>query len=110
MLIPNGKKAVIAPEKLRDYLLNADHRRGASKARLLLTMGYTPGAWHVLEADLRSQHLTVHVRAIKDNIYGQRFEIRAPLTTPGGRRIIFESIWQIDRGTDIPRLITMYPR
>jgi hypothetical protein len=46
----------------------------------------------------------------KDNLYGQRFEISAPLATPSGRRILFHSVWQIDKGTDLPRLITLYPR
>ncbi|HSZ57198.1 MAG TPA: hypothetical protein VK797_16135 [Tepidisphaeraceae bacterium] len=110
MLIPNADKAVIAPEKLRDYLLNASHRRGSSKAKLLLICGYEASQWQVLEADLRTQHLTMDCTAIKDNPYGRRYEIRAPLATPSGRRVVFESVWQIDNGTDVPRLITMYPR
>lgn len=110
MLIPNADRAVIAPEKLRDYLLNAAHRRGAAKARLLTICGYSPDAWQVLEADLRAWHLTAEVAQIKDNPYGRRYEIRAPLLTPSGRRVVFESVWQVDNGTDVPRLITMYPR
>ncbi|OFV97731.1 MAG: hypothetical protein A3H28_05540 [Acidobacteria bacterium RIFCSPLOWO2_02_FULL_61_28] len=110
MRIPNADKAIIAPEKLRAYLLNPAHRRGSAKARVLADCGYRADAWHVLEADLREQHLTAQVAGIKENLYGRRFEIRAPLETPSGRRIVFQSIWQIDNGTDIPRLITMYPR
>jgi len=30
MWIPNADMAIIAPEKLRDYLLNPAHRRGSS--------------------------------------------------------------------------------
>lgn len=40
MRIPNADQAIIAPEKLRDYLLNPAHRRGSAKARLLLACGY----------------------------------------------------------------------
>ncbi len=110
MRIPNAEKAVIAPEKLRDYLLNPAHRRGGSKARLLLACGYRADAWDVLEAHLREQHLTRDFTIAKGNLYGRRFEIRAPLSTPNGRSVVFESVWQIDKGTDLPRLITMYPR
>lgn len=110
MLIPNADKAVIAPEKLRDYLLNMGHRRGSAKARLLLSLGYRRNAWHVLELDLRKQHLTASVTATKQNAYGVRYEVRAPRATPAGRSVVFESIWQIDDGTDVPRFITMYPR
>lgn len=110
MRIPNADRAIIAPEKLRAYLLNPAHRRGSAKARLLLSCGYQADSWHILEADLRAQHLTAEVAVIKENVYGRRFEIRAPLATPSGRRIVFQSIWQIDDGTDVPRLITLYPR
>jgi hypothetical protein len=110
MRIPNSDRAVIAPEKLRDYLLNRAHRRGSAKARLLLSCGYQANAWHVLEADLRALHLTAEVSMVKENAYGQRYEIRAPLVTPSGRVVVFESVWQIDIGTDVPRFITMYPR
>jgi hypothetical protein len=110
MLIPNADKAIIAPEKLRDYLLNPAHPRGWGKARLLLGCGYRADAWQVLETDIRTQHLSVDFDAVSDNIYGRRFEIVAPLTMPNGWRIDFRSIWQIDDGTDVPRLITMFPR
>ena len=41
MKIPKADKAVIAKDKLCDYLLNPVHRRGGSKAKLLLSMGYS---------------------------------------------------------------------
>ncbi|MGE0876375.1 MAG: DUF6883 domain-containing protein [Burkholderiales bacterium] len=110
MRIPNAEKAIIVPQKLRDYLLNSAHRRGSTKARLLLACGYRADAWQVLEADLRGQHLTSEFAVARENPYGRRFEISAPLATPSGRRILFRSIWQIDTGTDFPRLITLYPR
>jgi hypothetical protein len=110
MRIPNSDKAIIAAEKLRDYLLNPAHRRGSAKARLLIACGYRAEAWHVLETDLRTQHLTMDSAVTKDNLYGRRFEITAPLATPSGRRILLRSVWQIDKGADLPRLITLYPR
>ena len=42
--------------------------------------------------------------------YGMRYEIVAPLRGPTGKSMNFRSIWQIDTGTQVPRLITMYPR
>jgi hypothetical protein len=110
MLIPNADSAIIAPEKLRDYLLNPGHRRGSTKARLLLACGYRADAWDVLESDLRRQHLTADFTAAKENAFGRRFKIVSPLATPSGRQVVFQSIWQIDHGTDVPRLITLYPR
>jgi len=109
MRIPNADKAIIAPEKLTSYLLNPDHTRGSTKARMLITCGYRAEACEVLEADLRQHHLTADFRKTKETPYGLRYVIRAILPTPSGRRVEFQSIWQIDDGTDVPRLITMYP-
>jgi hypothetical protein len=107
--LPNADKAVIAEDKLRTYLLNVEHRRGGSKATLLIAMGYSPDEWRRLEADLRKQHLTADCRSDEKTIYGQSYVIVAPLTGPGGRGVNFRSVWQIDTGTDLPRLVTMYP-
>ncbi|MEE9295067.1 MAG: hypothetical protein V3W34_08940 [Phycisphaerae bacterium] len=109
MKMPNADQAVIAPEKIRDYLLNPTHRRGAAKARLLLSLGYRGEEWQRLDSDLRRQHLTADVDVSRETDYGTRFEIVAPLRGPGGRIVTFRTVWQIDTGTDLPRLITMYP-
>ena len=109
MNIPNADKAVIAEDKLRNYLLNLAHRRGGSKAKLLLAMGYTVDDWRRLEADIRRHHLPAEVVAEADTGYGRRYEILAPLPGATGQTITFRSIWQIDLGTDYPRLLTMYP-
>ncbi len=109
MKIPNAENAVIAPEKLRDYLLNSAHRKGGTKARLLLALGYAADDWQRLEADLRAQHLTAEVLEESDSDYGNCYVIVAPLTAPSGRAMPFRSVWQIDTGADYPRLITMYP-
>lgn len=109
MKVPNADHAVIASEKLRDYLLNPTHRRGAAKAKLLMAMGYRPDDSRRLDADLRAQHLPVDVKGTSTSPYGLRFEIVAPLAGPTGRVVPFRSIWQIDTGSDSPRLITIYP-
>jgi len=54
MTVPNAERAIIAVEKLTEYLLNMSHKRGATKARLLLGVGYRPDAPRLLEADLQS--------------------------------------------------------
>lgn len=109
MKIPNADRAVIAEDKLRDYLLNVEHHHGASKARLLHSMGYRPEGWQDLETDIRVQHLTIDVDVTKQSGYGTRYEIVGSLVGPLGWSAVFRSVWQIDTGTDYPRLITMYP-
>src|SRR5262249_24611546 len=110
MTIPNADRAIIAADKLTGYLLNMSHKRGSAKARLLLGLGYRSDAPHVLESDLRAQHLSLDVTRTQENAYGVVYEIVGPIRTPNGRRVQFCSVWQVDTGTDVPRFITMYPR
>lgn len=110
MPIVNADRAIIAAEKLTRYLLNTSHKRGAAKARLLLSLGYRTDAPDVLESDIRLQLLPLEPTRTSKNRFGAAFEIEGPLTTPCGETVRFCSIWQIDTGTDIPRFITMYPR
>jgi len=107
--IPNADKAAIAKDKLCDYLLNPAHRRGGSKAKLLISMGYAAGDWQRLETALRLHHLAAEVDCETNSDYGKRYEIAAPLPDLSGGLVPFRSIWQIDAGTDFPRLITVYP-
>jgi Domain of unknown function (DUF6883) len=109
MKIPNADAAIIADDKLVKYLLNVEHPKGGSKAKLLVKMGYQPDDWLRLAADIRSQHLMAEVAGTSENEYGTRYEIVAPLQGPVGRPVTFRSVWQIDTGTDVPRLITMVP-
>lgn len=109
MTIPNADRAIIAPEKLRDYLLNPEHRRGSSKAKLLLSLGYSRDAIDRLEADIRTQHLGEPITGTSESDWGTRYEIRAPIRGPSERVMLFRSVWQIDTGDDTPRFITMYP-
>jgi hypothetical protein len=108
MQLPNRTLAVIAQEKLTDYLLNTGHRRGGTKARLLEQFGYTVQNWRQLEVDIRSC-LETEVDVVRTTEYGTRYEIRMTLQTPLGVPLVVRTIWQIDDGTDVPRLITLYP-
>ena len=110
MTVPNADRAIIAVEKLTAYLLNMSHKRGTAKARLLLGLGYRSDAPHVLESDLRAQHLSLDVTRTHENAYGVVYESVGPITTPHGSRVQYCSIWQVDTGAEVPRFITMYPR
>jgi hypothetical protein len=90
-------------------LLDVDHPYGGSKAQLLVALGYSVARWQQLDADLRHSHLAEDFVKTVHTTWGTRYEVVAPLTGPSGDAIVFRSVWQIDRGTDIPRLITMYP-
>lgn len=64
MKLPNREKAVIAPDKLLNYLLNVEHKRGGTKARVLTEFGYRVENWRQLESDIRRDHLEQEVDVV----------------------------------------------
>ena len=108
MQLPNSERAIIAQEKLIDYVLNLRHKRGGSKARLLAQFGYTVDTWQQLDADIR-RGLATDVEIVRSTDYGRRYEIRMTLQTPMALPLTVRTIWQIDEGTEVPRLLTLYP-
>ncbi len=95
MKLPNAEKAIIPSDKLTSYLLNLDHRRGGSKAKLLVLLGYKASSWDVLAEDIRREHLSSDVVEEHDSEWGKRYEIVAPLTGPLEDTVLFRSIWQM---------------
>nr|WP_017716128.1 DUF6883 domain-containing protein [Oscillatoria sp. PCC 10802] len=94
---------------MTDYLLNPEHKRGGAKAKLLIQFGYSQETWQRLETDIREYHLDADVDIVKETAYGTRYEVSAYLSTPVGRQLLVRTVWQIDKGTDFPRLITVIP-
>jgi hypothetical protein len=52
--LPNADKAIIPPEKLRDYILSSSHPVGKFKAAFFKSLGYSGDNWQQLEAGIRS--------------------------------------------------------
>lgn len=75
---------IIAPEKLRDYVMNASSPDGASKAQYLRSMGYERHNWKMLQQDLRTQHRSQEVRPSQQSMYEHTYEFRAPRIGPNG--------------------------
>lgn len=109
MKLPNAPKAIVDEGKVKNYLLNINHRRGGAKAKLFQLFGYSSNKYQKLIEDIRTYHLDKDVTVITDTIYGMRYEIKAELNTPSGKKLNVRSVWQIDIGNDIPRLITLIP-
>ncbi len=100
---------IIAPAKLRDYVVNPASPDGASKARYLQDIGYEQHNWKTLEQDLRTQHLSQDARPGHSSRYGHKYEICAPLIGPNGNRRWLRSIWMIRQGETLARFITLIP-
>jgi len=108
MRIPAADQALIAIEKLVDYLLNVDHPDGGTKARVFAHAGFSVERPEEFEQALREQHLTRDARPGKDSPFGNKYEITAFLKGPSGE-VLVTSVWMVRRGEVIPRLITVVP-
>jgi hypothetical protein len=84
--LPNGDKAVIDERKLWGYALNPGHPHGSQHATLFKhLLGIDLSNWRLLSAELaraaRSEDATIG----KTSSYGEKYEIRFPMTGPRGR-------------------------
>ncbi|MGE0685084.1 MAG: DUF6883 domain-containing protein [Candidatus Binatia bacterium] len=109
MKLPNAHLAIVEQGKICDYLLNSDHRFGASKARFFSEFGFRVEAWKVLADALLEQGQQHEVSKVKETGFGPRYEVDGEMQAPDGRRPRVRTVWQIDEGQIVPRLITVYP-
>jgi hypothetical protein len=109
MKLPNADSVVVEREKICGYLLNAQHRYGASKARFFAEFGFALESWEVLADSLRDHAQQHEVSREKETGFGPRYEIDGVLVVPDGRRPRVRSVWQVDHDETAPRLITAHP-
>jgi hypothetical protein len=85
VLLPNHAEATIAVEKLRDFLLDAEHSYGQDRARIFLGLGFRRENWQELEIAIRLQIATNE--AIDSPGYPEpRFVVMGDIHGPAGSR------------------------
>jgi hypothetical protein len=110
MILPGAQPAEITEDKIKGYLLNPDHPDGATKARFFATMGFATETWLVLAEALRRLASATEVAKRIETGYGTKYIVDGLLETPSGRKPLVRTVWIVDRGREIARLVTAYPR
>jgi hypothetical protein len=110
MILPRAEAAEITEEKVKGYLLNPDHPDGVSKARFFVSMGFTAESWLVLAEAFRCLATATAVTKRIETDHGTKYIVDGKIETPSGRSPIVRTVWIIDRGREIARLVTAYPR
>ena len=109
MKLPNRQAARVPREKIVDYLLSDAHPRGRNKEAFFRRFGYAAERWEELAYALR-QHAIVHdVATAEVSPFGMRYNIVGKIVAIDGRTPNVMSVWFIDIGETIPRLISAYP-
>jgi len=109
MELPNKFHAYVSISKITDYLLSETHIVGRSKARFFRSFGFDEtnvsqfeqGLIHIAQIEL--------VAEITETIYGKKYVIDGDLETPSRDKIHLRTVWIIETGDDIPKLVTAYP-
>src|SRR5947208_2842102 len=100
---------MVSEEKVTGYLLNLLHPDGASKAKFFASLGFSRDHWTGLADALRRLAETAPVARSMESAHGQRYIVDGVLETPAGPSPWVRTVWIIDRGADVPRLVTAYP-
>ena len=109
MKLPHLNELIVEREKITGYLLNLDHRYGATKAKFFIALGFTFEAWRFLADALREHGRAHDVVASRETGHGPRYVVEGELATPSDTHVFVRSVWQFDNGSIAPRLITAYP-
>ena len=106
---PNGANAVVSRAKLTDYLLSSTHPDGRHKSEYLRRFGFRAESWAVLQEALLRHAADGEVVDEGRSEFGIRYLVEGPLRAPDGRNPIHRTVWIIEAGSTMPRLITAYP-
>ena len=109
MKLPNAHLAVVEREKITEYLLNAAHPDNGGKAAFFQNLGFDSDDWQAMAEALRKLALTGDVAKRVESRHGQKYVVDGRMETPSQRSPLVRTVWVIDRGLDLPRLVTAYP-
>ena len=105
--LPNAISAATIPEKIQGYFLNSNHPVGKHKARVLNSvLGYHYGNWEELSNKLFDGVQTSAVTRETVTQYGTKYKIPIKVEGKKKKSMILNTVWQIDKGSNIPRFIT----
>lgn len=109
MALPNHERAVVSEEKIVDYLLSTTHRDGRHKAAFFLAFGFVPERWEELASAILRHASDNPVAKQELTNYGTRYVVEGTMNMADGRDALVRTVWFVETGEDVPRLVTAYP-
>ena len=109
MKLPNARQARVQREKITGYLLAENPEAGRGKPNFFAAFGFSADNWQALADALLVVGYTCEVVEIVETSFGLKYVIDGQIETPDGRSPYVKTVWQIDWGSDRPRLISAYP-
>jgi hypothetical protein len=109
--LPNAHLALVDRHKVVEYLLRGAHPDNGGKARYFTALGFSVEQPERLIAALRALAGAGEVIEVVSSAHGEKYVVEGWLAaqTEETRQRLVRSVWIIDRGSDVPRLVTAYP-
>ena len=109
MKIPNANSAVVDREKISEYLLNREHADNGGKADFFIALGFSLNEWEMLAESLRRLATISEVSQSMESPHGKKYIVDGQIETPAGKTPAVRTVWIVDTGESIARLVTAYP-
>ena len=109
MNLPNANLALVERQKIVEYLLNREHPENGGKAEFFIALGFGTNDWEKMAAALRVLAINSSVSLTVESEHGKKYIVDGAIETPVGKTPMVRTVWIIDTGEKIPRLVTAYP-
>lgn len=109
MKLPNSDQALIEKKKILDYILNKSHPDNGGKSAFFIKLGFSRNDWQAMAAALHKYAETAEVSKRIESQHGIKYILDGRIISPTGKTAMIRSIWIVDGGRNIPRLVTVYP-
>jgi len=107
--LPNANLVVVDRSKVVEYLLNREHSDNGGKADFFIGMGFNPIDWELFAATMRLLALSAVVSSTMESSHGKKYIVDGTIHGPHCIERLVRSVWIVDTGETIPRLVTAYP-
>jgi hypothetical protein len=98
----------VGEHKVREYLLNTEHREGGPKAKFFLAKGFSAADWKALSEVLVLHPADNPIEKEMVTPYGRKITIKCNLRIPNGTAACIRTVWMTEDGITA-RLVTAYP-
>lgn len=109
MRLPNANLALVERPKITEYLLNREHPDNGGKADFFIALGFHANDWETMAATLRMLAINSPVTLSVESPHGKKYIVDGAIETPVGKTPMVRTVWIIDTGETVPRLVTAYP-
>ena len=109
--MPNHSKAAAPAEKFVNYSLDYNNPNAVGKAEAYeRALGYTKSNAQGLVSQIHNAVTsgTAKPYQVSETEYGIKYKYRIPITGPNGKTKNVIAVYQIDKGSSTPRLVTNY--